>query len=151
MRTMRTGASGRGEKGQATAELAMTVVLFMWVIFFLWELLLFVYTYNVLAFSAKEGVRYAIVHGSGNSLICTSPCSGSPANVSQAIAIVVKNTAVKSFHETNSMNVTVSFPDGNTKAPSRVQVVCSYTYGPYTSLNWYPPSIYATAAGRILN
>ena len=43
----------------------VAVFLVLLVVGFL-ELILVLHTYNVLADSAKEGVRYAIVHGSAN-------------------------------------------------------------------------------------
>ena len=41
------------------------------------EMIVLIYTYNVLADSAKEGVRYAVVHGSRNSTPSgpTCPCA----------------------------------------------------------------------------
>jgi hypothetical protein len=141
----------REQQGQAMVEFALTITMVLFIMFFIFEVLMFMYTYNVLAYSAKEGVRYAIVHGTGNSVTCTYPCTGSPSSTSAAVVIVVQNVAMQSFHNINNMTVTVSYPDGGTAPPNRVQVTASYTYGPYTSLNWYPPPINATAAGRILN
>src|SRR6266851_791735 len=53
--------------GQATVEFALVVVLLMVMILSMLELILLMHTYNVLADAAKEGVRYAEVHGTGNS------------------------------------------------------------------------------------
>ena len=56
----------RGEKGQAAVEFALTVVFLMLLIVGFVELVMMLHTYNVIADAAKEGVRYAIVHGAGN-------------------------------------------------------------------------------------
>src|SRR5262245_32851581 len=60
------------EGGQALVEFLLTIVFVFLVIVAFLELIMMMYTYNVLADSAKEGVRYAIVHGTGNNL-CSGP------------------------------------------------------------------------------
>src|SRR5438067_12488681 len=55
------------ESGQAAVEFTLMAVFLMVLIVTFLELIVFVYTYNVLADSAKEGVRYAVVHGTGSS------------------------------------------------------------------------------------
>ncbi len=56
----------RGEAGQAAVEFALTIVFLMLLIVGFVELIMMLHTYNVIADSAKEGVRYAIVHGAAN-------------------------------------------------------------------------------------
>lgn len=64
-------------RGQASVEFALVVVLLMVMILSMLEVILLMHTYNTLADSAKEGVRYAIVHGTGNSTPSgpTCPCA----------------------------------------------------------------------------
>jgi len=67
-------------RGQATVEFALVVVLLIVVILSMLELILLMHTYNVLADSAKEGVRYAIVHGANNpqGITCTASSCTAP-------------------------------------------------------------------------
>ena len=70
---MKLHSKNRKEKGQGTVEFALTIVFVIMLIVGVIEIIVMVYTYNVLADAAKEGVRYAIVHGTG---IGAPNCSG---------------------------------------------------------------------------
>src|ERR1700740_3753518 len=67
----------RSDRGQAQVEFALVVIFLFILVLSILETLFFMHTYNVLADSAKEGVRYAIVHGANNSLASgpTCPCA----------------------------------------------------------------------------
>src|ERR1035437_7318638 len=56
----------RATRGQAQVEFALVIVFLMILILSMLELLTLMHTYNVLADAAKEGLRYAIVHGTQN-------------------------------------------------------------------------------------
>src|SRR5207244_12830879 len=58
--------SAKHETGQAQVEFALTIVFLMLLVVGFIELVMMIYAYNVLADAAKEGVRYAVVHGSSN-------------------------------------------------------------------------------------
>ena len=58
------------QRGQALVEFAFVLVFWVVMVIAIIEMVLFMHTYNVLADSAKEGVRYAIVHGTNNSVPC---------------------------------------------------------------------------------
>ena len=48
------------------------VIVFVFIVFIsMLQMILLMYAYNTLADAAKEGIRYAIVHGTGN-----TNCSG---------------------------------------------------------------------------
>jgi Flp pilus assembly protein TadG len=141
-----------GSRGQAQVEFVLTILFLMLFIFGTLELILLVYTYNVFADSAKEGVRYAIVHGTA-SANCSGPGGGgvtctdsSGANVQSA----VKSFAQYSMHSTSTMTVTVNYPDGSSVAPNRVAVHISYPYQPFFGLGWPTVTVNAAAAGRIM-
>ena len=153
---MRRSRKKYSEKGQALVEFALTVVFLMIFILGIIELLMLIYTYNVLADSAKEGVRYAIVHGTGNTT-CSGPGSTTsvpPVTCPDASALNVKSAvtayAVASLHNTAAMTVTPTYPDGSCAAPNRVQVTVSYRYQPFFGLfpsGWV--TVNAAAEGRI--
>lgn len=130
----------------------LTILFLMLFIFGTLELILLVYTYNVFADSAKEGVRYAIVHGT-DSANCSGPggdgitCSDSSgANVQAAVT----RFAQYSMHDISSMTVAVTYPDSSSAAPSRVSVQISYPYQPFFGLGWPTITVRAAAAGRIM-
>ena len=144
----------RKQAGQSTVEFALTIVIVMVMLFGAIELIVMIYTYNVLADAAKEGVRYAIVHGTGvGAANCSGPggggvsCSDSTgANIQSAVS----NYTTLSFHNSAAMVVTPSFPDSSSAAPSRVRVTISYVYQPFTRLGWPTMTVNAAAEGRIV-
>src|SRR4051812_36822042 len=124
----------------------------------IFELFGLLYTYNVIANAAKEGVRYAIVHGVSNSnpsgpaaqqTATTPPCTTSSPNVT-SIQTLVQNFAGLSFHDTSNVTVNVCYLDGNNKLTSQVQVTVIYPFRPFFHLSWPSVTINANAAGRIV-
>jgi len=128
---------GRSQGGQATIEFALVFIMLMVTLFSILEIILFMHTYNVLADSAKEGVRYAIVHGHNNSsrmppdatctsTSCSCPCvdiDGPPAppgtNAGYGSGYgVVRTFAQYSLHDVKGTNC----------APGKICV--TVTYGP---------------------
>jgi hypothetical protein len=131
------------------------------------EMIFFMSTYNVLADSAKEGVRYAMVHGKNNSQPSgpTCPCvdidgPAAPPGTNPGYGSgygVVKTFAQYSLHDVSgtNMTVTVTYPGGDAtpanKTPNRVKVVVAYPYKPFFGLGWPTVTVNAAAQGRIMN
>ena len=160
----------RSDRGQATVEFALVVIILFVMVFSIVETIFFVSTYNVLANSAKEGVRYAIVHGANNSQASgpTCPCvdiDGPPAPAGTIPGYgsgygVVKTFAQYSMHDITGTNMTVTVTYGPTdtpavtplnKTPNRVQVVVAYPYKPFFGFGWPTVTVNAAAEGRIMN
>lgn len=81
---------------------------------------------NTLAYAAREGTRYAIVHGSA----ATSPVPYCSATCSPAAVLgAVQNAAVG----VPSVTVEVSYPDGNNDRNSRVSVNATAPFAPLPS------------------
>src|ERR1019366_3422011 len=136
----------RRARGQAQVEFALVIVFLMILILSMLELLTLMHTYNVLADAAKEGLRYAIVHGTQNST--PSPPTGQtaclPADIDAPAAPpgtlpgygsvygVVKTYVQYSLHDMTGITVAVTYPDTANppanQAPNRVQVVVAYPY-----------------------
>jgi len=133
-------------------EFALSIMVVLFVVFFAWELLMAMYTASVMANAAKEGVRYAIVHGSNSSLCSgpnpSNPCASDPSGAE--VVNTVKAYAKASLHNTDAISVTVSYPDGNNEPPSRVAITVTYSYVPYINLP-FTPTMTTKAAGRIVN
>jgi Flp pilus assembly protein TadG len=153
---MKSRIAKRGSKGQAQVEFALTVVFVMLLILASLEMIVLIYTYSVLADAAKEGVRYAIVHGAdvsgGSGPTC--PCAAIDGAAGTG---VVKTYAQYSLHDTSNMAVTVDYnPGGNNgaqacnKPPCLVRVTVSYPYQPFFGLGWPTVTLNAAAEGRVV-
>lgn len=73
VRKPRSRNLSRGQRGQSMVEFMLVVSVIFLLFLSMIQLILLMYAYNTLADAAKEGVRYAIVHGTG---MGTSACSG---------------------------------------------------------------------------
>jgi Flp pilus assembly protein TadG len=139
------------QRGIATVEFALVIVPLLLVIFGIFEMSLFLYTYNVVADSAKEGVRAAIVLGSDSTNSTSSsgsnPCSSTTLST---VYTTVCSFAAESFHNISGMTVTVSYPDTGNTPPNRVQVTVSYPYKPLLGLGWPSVTINAASEGRVM-
>jgi Flp pilus assembly protein TadG len=141
-------------RGQAAVEFALTIVFVMLLIVAAIELTVMIYTYSVLADAAKEGVRYAIVHGTGvGASTCSGPGGGgvtcTDSGAANVTTTVSKFTAL-SFHDSTAMTVTPSYPDASSVAPNRVRVTVAYQYQPIFGLGWPTMTVNAAAEGRIV-
>lgn len=165
------------EAGQAMVEFALVSV-FLFIVFMSFlQIIVLMHAYNTLADAAKEGVRYAIVHGTDNA-DCSGPgdstqnpvitCTDSSNN--NVINTVVDFAAV-SFQNVVSGDVTVSYnpqdsngtcangaclgaggnPNAGCSAPGcMVRVSVSHTYLPFF-FSWPSITLNAAAEGRIMN
>lgn len=132
-------------KGEVTLEFALTLPSIVFVTLWFFELTMAVYTYTVLSDAAKEGVRYAVVHGA------LSPSPSGPVCPCSAVENVVRSYAQISFHDVSGMAVTVTYPDLTLNLPSSlVKVTVTYTYVPFLNLPWIVPLLKAGAEGRIV-
>ena len=126
------------ERGQALVEFLLSAVFLLTTVFAVIEMLVFVYTYVVMAQAAKAGVRYAIVHGSSSTI---------PSGPSDYTAV---ENVVKYYADYPGMTITVSYPDAapENHPPNRVRVELVYPFS-LLPLGWALPSVRASAQGRI--
>jgi Flp pilus assembly pilin Flp len=155
----------RHEHGQAQVEFALIIVFLMILVLASLELVSLIHTYNAMADAAKEGVRYAVVHGSNNSSPSGPACPcvdidgpPAPAGVIPGYGSgygVVETYAQYALHNITGITVTVNYPDTANppanKAPNRVQVTVAYPYRPFFNLGWPTLTVNAAAEGRIMN
>jgi TadE-like protein len=138
--------------GQALVEFSLVFLFLAFFILGVLELVVFVYTYTALADSAKEGVRYAIVHGTLSSN-CSGPGASGvtcPDTAAANVQTAATTYARYSMHDTSAMTITPTYPDGSSAAPSRVRVVVTYPYQPFFGLGWPTVTVRAAAEGRIM-
>lgn len=124
----------RRQRGQSLLETAMMIVVIFTVVFWVFELGWMMYTYTVMADAANEGVRYAIVRSGDNTT---------------TVQDWVKTFAHTSLHDTSSISVAVSYPDG-TAPPNKVTVTIHYTYVPWLQGYISTPTMTTYAEGRML-
>ena len=115
-----------GEGGQTLVEFSICLVLFLLLVFGVFDLGRGVYAYNTITHCAREGVRYAVVHGS------KSATPVGPAANDVTLANWVYRYAVGL--QTNNLTVTSSWPDGNVAGSNAVvNITVRYTFQPVTA------------------
>jgi Flp pilus assembly protein TadG len=137
MRPAARGSAARrgagGEEGSALVEFALTVPILLTFFFGLIEVSVALYMHQVLSECAREGTRYAMVHGSTCLNSAGSSCTVTAAQV---------NSFVSGLTWPNlggaPMVVSTTFPDGNQSPGSRVQVYVTYAF-PYR-VPFVPPT-----------
>lgn len=131
-------------------EFSLSIWTLFLVTFLIFEFCMTVYTYSVLGNAAREGIRYAIVHGT-DSASCSGPGSGCTDPAGANLKAEVKNYASLSFHDLRGMTVTPSWPDGTATPSSRVVVTISYPYVAYLVVpGFLPPMMQVKAEGRVV-
>jgi Flp pilus assembly protein TadG len=138
------------ENGAMLLEFSLSIWTLFLVTFLIFEFCMAIYTYSVLSNAAREGVRYAIVHGA-DSTTCSGPSSGCSDPSGTNVTASVKSYTSVSFHDLSGMTVTPSWPDGTATPSSRVIVTISYPYIAYLTLPGFnPPTMQVTAEGRVV-
>jgi Flp pilus assembly protein TadG len=120
---VRTMTHDPNQRGSAAIESALTLLTLMFFLIAILEAGRLVWTYNSLAYVAREGTRYAIVRGSAS----TAPAT---------------NTSVDTYVTTRAAGIgldttkmTTPFTTGAGGAPgTNVRVVVPYTYSMFTTL-----------------
>lgn len=137
------------------------VILFIFILFVsIIQMIMFMHSYNTLANAAKEGVRYAIVHGTQNSN-CSGPSTSTICTTSDTSGTNVKTTVLNfasvSIQNVTSGDVQVAWfanPPAATLCSDpgcMVRVTVSHQYNPLFGLGWPNFTVYAAAEGRIMN
>lgn len=122
----RASPERRSEEAQALVEFALVLPVLLLLIVGLFEVARAVEQENTLAYAAREGTRYAIVHGSSSSspiAYCASCTNASVSDVVQRAAISVNE----------AITVTVAYPDGDNRRGSRVSVQATAPFVPLPS------------------
>jgi Flp pilus assembly protein TadG len=120
----------RADRGSTLVEFSLIAFMFIIVLLGVVEMGRMVLVYTTIANAARAGARYAIVHGSQQTVSASGP--GSPCTCTQ-IKTVVKNFASAGLVNTSLLTTTVNYPDSSNNAGSRVTVTVSYPYDPLVS------------------
>jgi Flp pilus assembly protein TadG len=139
--------------GQALVEFALVAPIFFLMLFSIIEFGRYVYSVQILNEAAREGARYAIVHGSES--LCPSgrmpgvtqvnPCDPSGQKVKD---VVVGNAA--GVAGTSPITVTVTWPIDNARGQT-VSVTVSYQFRTLIPVVPLPPIQITGAATLVIN
>jgi len=161
--TRKAALARHAEAGQAMVEFALVAV-FLFVLFVsIIQMIFLMYAYSTLADSAKEGIRYAIVHGTGNSN-CSGPGTSGPPPVTCPdntsyinVKTAVTNFAALSLQNVTTSEVTVDYNPNSANGTACnvpgciVRVEVHHPYHPLFGLPWPTVTLNAAADGRIMN
>jgi hypothetical protein len=138
------------ENGQASIETIVSLMVVMSLVFWLFELCMFTYTCSVLNNAAREGVRYAIIHGTDSS-ICSGPDSKCTDQAPYSnVQAVVTSFASVSLHNLTAMTVSVSYANATAAVGNPVAVSVVYTYIPYLNLPGLQNRVTFSSQGQIV-
>jgi Flp pilus assembly protein TadG len=149
-RKARTGLAALlgDECGAIMVETTLGFMILMTMVLGILECSMMAYTYSVMEDSAREGVRYASVHGTDSST-CQGPSTGCDSTAASTVADV-KAYAGTFTSGLSTMTVTVTYPDGLSTATSRVKVALSVTYQPIFHIPETAHLMQVSSTGRIL-
>lgn len=139
----------RSESGSVAIETALGFMLIMAMVLGIIELSMMAYTFGVLEEAAREGIRYATIHGS-DSTNCSGPSSGCTDSSASNVSSDVTNYAAAYVSNVSGMTVTVTYPDAASTPNSRVQIAIAYQYQPLFTFVGTPPTLRVSAVGRII-
>lgn len=131
MTTRRFPAFVRGDGAQSLVEFALVLPVFLLLVTGLFDVARAVWQENSLAYAAREGTRYAIVHGSAGSPVvgpCSSCLNPATANLGN-IVNVVTSSAIGVYN----IDVTIDYPDGDNQRNHRVTVDATAPFVPLPS------------------
>jgi len=127
--------TGRGfrkdERAQALVEFALVLPVFLLLVTGIFDVARAVWQENSLAYAAREGTRYAIVHGSGGSPVvgpCTNCLNPAANNLGNIVSAVTTN-AIGVYN----VDVIIDYPDGDNQRNHRVTVDVSAPFVPLPS------------------
>jgi Flp pilus assembly protein TadG len=132
----------RSESGGSVVEFALTAPILLTIVFGLMEVCMASYCREMISEVAREGTRYAIVHGA----TCTTPNNASCTVSAATINSYVTNVWPRMGGGT--MNVNTTFPDGNQNPGSRVQVTVTYNFP--LSIPWIPASTLTMSTASVM-
>ena len=146
--TRRVRDRWREDRGDSLVEFALIAFMFVMVLAGVVEVGRMVLVYNTIANAAREGTRYAIVHGADQTVSASGP--GNPCTCTD-VKTVVTNFASAGLINTSAMTITVAYPNGNNTAGSPVTVKVLYTYDPFVGFfgSILNPTLGSTSEGII--
>jgi Flp pilus assembly protein TadG len=146
------------QRGQVAIEFLFTVLFVMFFVLGFLELVMLMFSYNVVADGAKEGVRFAIVHGTlstscngpGDPKDATITCDNTKAGVKTAVTTYANHSGQSITN--GQITVTYSNPNGGSACSTpgcAVEVQVAHLYRPFFGLGWPTVTMHATSEGVV--
>lgn len=111
------------EEGQSLVEFAITFSILMGFVFMFIEVCLMFYTYCMISECAREGTRYAAVHGATCQTAASASCTAGASDINAYVGqLGYPNLA------NGTMLVSTTFPDGSEAPGKHVQVAITYVF-----------------------
>ena len=132
-----TGGAGRsgiaGCCGQSLVEFSIVTFLTVLMLLFVVEMGRILLVYTTVANAAREGVRYAIVHGSTRATGATLDSASGPGSNPAQVLTVIKNFASSGLLTPALLVVNVTYPGASNAPGQYVSVTVVYPYNPLTT------------------
>jgi hypothetical protein len=131
LRRLKVRGFNDDERAQALVEFALVMPVFLLLVTGIFDAGRAVWQENTLAYAAREGTRYAIVHGAAGIPIvgpcsnCVNPVTNNLANITSAVT----TNAVGVY----GITVTIDYPDGGNNRNERVTVDATAPFIPMPS------------------
>ncbi len=139
-------------RGQAMVEFALVIPIFLVVLLGIIETGRFIFNYEVLNNAAREGARYAIVHGSNSSC----PSGPMPAYLGEnwcdpSGAKVLERVRTSAYGIDGTLVTTTVEWDPSNARESTVRVTATYTYSTLVPLLPLPPITVHAESTLVIN
>jgi hypothetical protein len=145
----------RGTEASLMVEFAVSVSIAMAVFLWVFEFCFSLYCGSVLGGAARQGVRYAITHGSSCDKYTgtgSGPGTSDPEGlkVKTAVTRAMSASALKSQQALAGMQVTSAWSGSNSDPGTPVSVTVTWPYQPYLHLPWIPATLHYNATGSVV-
>ena len=142
-------ALARCTSGQALVETALSLIIAFTISFAVFEFSMVLYTYCAFNEAVREGVRYAIIHGT-SSASCSGPSTGCGDAAAANVKLAVIQAAPFGLESIQSTDVAVTYAGSSSAPASNVTVTLTKRYVPLLSLLGIRPTLTVSSQGRIL-
>ncbi len=142
-------AFARSNSGQALLETALSLITAFTLSFAVFEFSMVLYTYCAFNEAVREGVRYAIIHGT-SSASCSGPSTGCGDATADNVKLAVMHAAPLGFESIQSTDVIVTYAGSSSAPASNVTVTLTKAYVPLLGFLGIHPTLSASSQGRIL-
>ena len=122
-----------GHRGQGLVEFAVVAFLTVIMLLFIVEIGRMVLVSTTVANAAREGVRYAVVHGSSRAVGITVDSASGPANNPAQVVQAVKNFASAGPLTISLLIINVTYEGASNDPGQYVNVTVVYPYDPLTT------------------
>jgi Flp pilus assembly protein TadG len=137
---------GQTRSGQTLVEFSLTAFLTVLMFLFVIETGRMLLIYAAVANAAREGVRYAIVHGSTRAVGSAQNDASGPSSNPAQVLTVIDNFAGTAPITTSLLVISVTYP-GSSNAPGQtVNVSVVYPYNPF--ITYFPATLRLGSASQ---